>query len=187
MTKTGISTRRTPHATAAAIVAVGAMLAAAAAGAQPARKSAADVSAIAVEIYHRVNAERAAHGLPALPWNHRIAQSAVEHSYDMAVRNYFEHADPEGRDAGDRLRSEVDRCRGGAMVGENIYLMTDPSWTHEEVARKAVAGWMRSPGHRQRILDTWWDATGTGAVDAGARFYVTQKFLGCHRRARRSR
>ena len=51
---------------------------------------------IASKIHVLINEERTLRGLSALTWNPTITKAAVNHSEDMANRNYFEHESPEG-------------------------------------------------------------------------------------------
>ena len=44
-------------------------------------------------------------------------------------------------------------------------------------AAKAVAGWMKSPSHRENILSRDFVMTGVGACRAGRATYFTQLFL----------
>ena len=47
----------------------------------------------------------------------------------------------------------------------------------EEVARRAVVGWMGSPGHRASILRPYWEHEGIGIViTQDHRVYLTQNF-----------
>ncbi len=47
----------------------------------------------------------------------------------------------------------------------------------DTLARKVVAGWMHSPGHRKNILTPHWKREGIGvAIGAGEKVYVTQNF-----------
>src|SRR5262245_53023898 len=92
------------------------------------------------------NSLRTKHALPALVPAPVLIQVARAHSQDMVRRRYFDHVDPDGRRAADRVTATGITW---SKVSENLAMnsgMDDP------VAR-AVEGWMDSPGHRANILD----------------------------------
>src|SRR3989344_2517147 len=62
------------------------------------------VATTEAEIFQRINEERAGSGLPALTRHAPTDAVARAHSADMLARNYFDHANPEGQKAGDRLK-----------------------------------------------------------------------------------
>lgn len=98
------------------------------------------------------NRHRAAAGCPPLVWLDAAARAAQAHSEDMARRDYFAHASPEGRTFSDRLAGEGISLRMGA---ENIAL--DPG-TPAEV----LAAWVRSPGHRRNLEECAYTHHGIG-------------------------
>jgi uncharacterized protein YkwD len=110
-----------------------------------------------------VNLERSQRGLPALRQNALLDAASVEHSQDMVRRDYFEHATPDGRSVGDRLRA-IGYQRGvSASAGENIaYGVRDKS-----TPASIVRAWMRSPGHRADILRPAFTEIGIG-ISLGA-------------------
>jgi uncharacterized protein YkwD len=150
---------------------------------------------LAQRVHVLVNAERKKARLPALTWNNALAAIALDHSRDMAGRNYFSHPDPEGHDFDWRYRQAGFDCR--VPVGnfihagaENLALsrlynsyqrvkgVTTYDWnTPADIARKAVDGWMQSPGHRANILTAHWRRQGIGVVIAPEnRILITQNF-----------
>ncbi|WP_187645524.1 CAP domain-containing protein [Streptomyces sp. TRM49041] len=99
-----------------------------------------------------VNAERAKAGCGAFRVNSRLQAAAQGHADDMAARDYYEHDTPEGRDAGDRMEAADYRWR---TWGENIHRgPKDPA--------TAVRDWMKSPGHRENILNCSFKDIGVG-------------------------
>ena len=77
-----------------------------------------------------------------LAWNEALAAAALAHSGDMAARDYFAHADPEGRSVSQRVTAAGYRWR---HVGENIAAgLGEPAGV--------VAGWLASPGHCANIM-----------------------------------
>ena len=93
------------------------------------------------EVARLVNAHRIRIGCPALQWDAAAASAAQSHSEDMARRDYFSHASPEGTDPGARLRAAGANWRA---VAENIA-------AGPRSAEEVVRGWLASPGHRQNI------------------------------------
>ena len=130
--------------------------------------------ALGSELVELVNMHRVSRGLDALVDWSPLAGVAHEHSADMASRHFFSHADPEGRTAGDRLKTAgID----WSEVGENL---AAGQGNPEDV----FVEWMASPGHRENIEGESWTHTGAGyAYDgkAPAEFpfghYWTQNFL----------
>jgi uncharacterized protein YkwD len=77
-----------------------------------------------------------------LAWNEALAAAALVHSRDMARRDYFSHADPEGRSVSGRATAAGYRWQ---HVGENIAAgQGEPA--------EVVAGWLASPGHCANIM-----------------------------------
>jgi len=106
----------------------------------------------AMEIFSRVNAERAAFDLPDLVWDESAATAAYAHSWDMDARDYFDHVSPDGLDAGDRMEAAGVEW---VAYGENIAMgYQNPS--------EVVAAWMQSPGHRANILNPSFTHVGVG-------------------------
>ena len=104
------------------------------------------------EVLALVNEERAAVGLPALGWHEEAAQVAYVHSFDMDVRGFFSHTNPDGVGPGGRLAAQ-----GIAFdaIGENIAKgFMSP--------REVVEGWMASSGHRASILSPEFTKLGVG-------------------------
>ncbi len=120
------------------------------------------------EVLILVNQVRAEYDLAPVQWHEGAAAVALAHSKDMRDRDFFDHVNPDGLDAGDRLTAAGVEFSGW---GENIargYL------TPESV----MEGWMNSPGHRANILSEHWTHLGIGVtapVTPGP--WWTQNFL----------
>ena len=150
-------------------------------------------------VHDAVNAARTREGRGALRWSDRLARVAQGHGEDMARRGYFAHVAPEGATPQDRAVAGGVACRARLSdaevrtgVLENLYRTTryvrvterrlgptrvrTPEWlTDAEVARAAVAGWLRSPGHRHNLLDHHATAEGVGvAAGPDSLVYVVQ-------------
>lgn len=106
----------------------------------------------AYEVLALVNEERAAVGLPALHWHEEASQAAYAHSFDMDVRSFFSHTNPDGVGPGGRLAAQGIEFDA---IGENIAKgFASP--------REVVQGWMESSGHRASILDPEFTGLGVG-------------------------
>jgi len=162
---------------------------------QPDPQPAVSAADLAQRIHKLVNAERIKHDLPALAWDAALARIALNHSRDMAHRNYLSHDSPEGHDFGARYRQAGYTCQIqiGHVVhtgAENIALgrlynsvtrkngIDDYDWNSpQKIARLIVDGWMDSPGHRENILTPHWRHQGIGVeIGPGNQIYITQNF-----------
>jgi uncharacterized protein YkwD len=142
-----------------------------------------------------INRERTRHGLPPLDWDAALSNVARSHSKDMAVRNYFSHNSPEGRDFSYRYRHQDYTCalRTGNTIhtgAENIALISlyrsittingvpNHDWyTAVQIAMETVQGWMNSPDHRKNILAPHWLNQGIGVfISTDDKVYITQNF-----------
>jgi uncharacterized protein YkwD len=86
----------------------------------------------------------------------------------MAARGFFDHMNPDGERAGDRIAAAGGDSSGW---GENIAM-------GQETPAEAVETWMNSTeGHREAILDPSYTATGMAVVEGGDGPYWTQVFL----------
>jgi uncharacterized protein YkwD len=130
---------------------------------------------IETAIHRETNRRRRDHGLSELAYTHHLGAIALQHSRDMAQREYFSHESPDGESPSDRYRRFGHSTR---QSGENLakeYAHLTQSATH--VARNVVEGWMNSPPHRENILRGAFDAEGIGVyVDTDGAVYATQNF-----------
>ena len=110
----------------------------------------------AQRVFELTNELREDHGLQPLEWAPHASIVAYEHAWDMHVRGYFAHANPEGERVEERLQ------RHGVpfdMAGENL--------ARGHVSPEAVmAGWLASPSHRENLLYPGWTHVGV-AVHTG--------------------
>ncbi|MCS7068094.1 MAG: CAP domain-containing protein [Meiothermus sp.] len=129
--------------------------------------------ALELEVLQRTNQARTEHGLRPLQWDALAHKAALAHAQDMLRRNFFAHQNPDGQGAADRLRAigvlEV-------MVGEN--LASFDGYPDAEIPRRALVGWMNSPGHRANLLKPEFTHLGVGLLREGRRVMVVQNFLG---------
>lgn len=90
-----------------------------------------------------VNEERKSEGLNELTWCPALARSSQAHSDDMAARDYFEHASPEGGEVWDRTTQQGYKP---SHVGENIAV-------GQRSVKEVMTSWMESREHRRNILN----------------------------------
>jgi uncharacterized protein YkwD len=121
------------------------------------------------ETFSLVNQYRKASLLPPLAWDGAIAKAARAHSKDMATGEVdFGHGGFNDRVS--RLRTVLPGLWG---AGENV-LMTD---SLDQVARNAVALWLRSPHHLKNIRGDY-NYSGLGVwQDKDGAIYFTQIFV----------
>jgi uncharacterized protein YkwD len=126
-------------------------------------------SGVEQETFSLVNQYRKTNKLPPLVWDGAIAQAARAHSKDMATGEVdFGH---EG--FGDRVSHLKTVMTGLWGAGENV-LMTDDL---DQVARNAVALWLRSPHHLENIRGDY-NYSGLGVwQDKDGAIYFTQIFV----------
>ena len=161
-----------------------------------------NLARIARQIHRLVNLERKKHGSQPLTYDPALAVVAEAHSVDMAKYQYFSHVDRKGERAKQRAEAKgyvtsaeigVGTVKSG--IAENIFRdrlfsrlrvdyvqgrrqVTLKWYSEEEIAANAVAGWMKSKGHRANILNEIHQNQGIGlALGTGQRFYITQNFF----------
>ncbi|MGW7364283.1 CAP domain-containing protein [Streptomyces sp. NPDC054841] len=115
-------------------------------------KATGQAARFAEQIAELVNVERAKAGCAPLRVSAQVQAAAQAHADDMAARDYYEHASPEGRHADDRMRAAG---YPAGKWGENIHRGPDDPAT-------AMIDWMNSPGHRDNILDCGFTDFGVG-------------------------
>ena len=115
-------------------------------------------------LLQQLNAVRTDHGLVALRSNPKLTAAADQHSREMADDGYFDHNSFDGTSFSDRIAKWYPLGAFHSwMVGENL-LWSSPSVDPP----RAVAMWMRSPGHRANILNPRWREIGIGAVHSSS-------------------
>lgn len=132
-------------------------------------------AAIERAVHAETNHRRANHGLAPLAYSDHLQAIALQHSRDMAQRDFFDHATPDGDEAVDRYRQFGHDERS---CGENLArVYPDRAASPEAAAREVVGEWMDSPGHRENLLEERFEREGIGIYlgDGGA-IYATQNF-----------
>jgi uncharacterized protein YkwD len=124
------------------------------------------------DILRMVNEERAKVGAKALAMETMRRDVARAHSKDMAVRNFFDHNNPDGKSPFDRMKAVGISY---TAAGENIAYNTYPV---DRAAKAAMDGWMNSDGHRKNIQNAKYGRTGIGVYrnPSNGRVYLTQVF-----------
>ena len=87
-----------------------------------------------------------------LSMNGALRCAARNHSMDMAVREFFDHTDPDGLGPGTRIEAAEYEWMSW---GENI------AWG-QTTPGSVVDGWMNSPGHCANIMSPSFTETGIG-------------------------
>ncbi|WIM93675.1 CAP domain-containing protein [Actinoplanes oblitus] len=129
--------------------------------------SSSPVAPVQQQILALVNRYRERAGCRPVTIDRRLIDAANRHAADMARRDYFEHASPNGDRAGERVSEAGYSWR---WYGENIARGQDSPW-------EAMDGWMNSPEHRENILDCKLDQMGVGlALDRDDTPYWVQDF-----------
>jgi uncharacterized protein YkwD len=123
-------------------------------------------------VHEAVNKVRREHGLGMLAYDPALAAVARAHSRAMRDDGFFDHSDPTGARAGERVAVAGIPYRS---VAENL------SYTQrvEDPVARAVSNWLESPGHRANLLGADYRRTGVGvAVSDAGEVWVTQLYLG---------
>ncbi|CUI77842.1 CAP domain-containing protein [Cognatishimia activa] len=104
------------------------------------------------DVANMTNQYRAKYGLKPLHISRNLERVAEAHGEDMARYSFFSHSGSDGSDIGDRaLRAGYQYC----VIAENI------AQGHRS-PQAVTRGWIKSPGHRQNILDS--DVTEIGVT-----------------------
>jgi uncharacterized protein YkwD len=111
-----------------------------------------------------VNRERERRGLRELDRTRSLDRASDRHSSDMARNDYFDHRSPTGSTPADRARN------AGYMSGASSWRVGETlAWGTGTLAtpNSIVDSWLKSPGHRELLLDRRFDDFGLG-IAAGA-------------------
>lgn len=117
---------------------------------------------------NRINAQRAARGLPALAENVQLGQAAAKHAADLAANPWLIdsgrfHEGSDGSTIQSRMVAEGYQPAWYAEVVGWGFGDADPAVTAGEFDRM-VSWWMDSPAHRDTLLSTQQDEIGAGYV-----------------------
>ncbi|MFC1420431.1 CAP domain-containing protein [Streptacidiphilus cavernicola] len=121
----------------------------------PTRQNAAVVATDQAQILDLVNIQRAKAGCKALTASTPLNTLAQNFSQEMAVRNFFDHTDPDGKSPWDRAKALGITDLGG----ENIAM-------GQQTPDDVMTAWMNSAGHRANILNCTYHSLGVGVYYA---------------------
>ncbi|MDJ0523576.1 MAG: CAP domain-containing protein [Planctomycetota bacterium] len=110
-----------------------------------------------MEVLALTNEVRAEYGLGPLTLDPVASQAAYEHAWDMHLRSFFDHVNPDGEHPDDRL----------ARHGVQFDVARENLARGHASPREVVDAWMASPNHRANLLYPGWTHIGV-AVHTGA-------------------
>jgi uncharacterized protein YkwD len=102
---------------------------------------------------------------------------ARQRSEDMAVKNYFAHAGPNGETSASIIMDKDADFQG--LLGENLaaqHYRAAQGIDVEIFAHRFVDTWINSDSHKQNLAFAAYDRSGVGAAVNGDTVYVTQLF-----------
>lgn len=116
-------------------------------------------------LFNAANAERTERGLAPLRWDPALYRAAALHVREMTARESISHQYPGEADLAARA--------GGAgahfsFVAENVAMAPDAVRIH--------VAWMRSPGHRENLLDPRADRVGISVLSRNGEIYAVEDF-----------
>lgn len=117
-------------------------------------------TALDASIVSQINVVRREHGLKPLVTSAKLAKAARQHTGEMGVDGYFEHASFDSTPFWKRIaRWYPSKNWRSWSVGENL-VYSSPKLT----ARDAVEMWMNSPVHAANMLSRTWREIGISAI-----------------------
>jgi len=102
---------------------------------------------------------------------------ARERSADMAAKNYFAHASPDGQTSATIIMDKDADFQG--ILGENLaaqHYLKAQGVDVDVFARRFVDTWLASQSHKDNLAFAGYDRSGVGAAVNGDTIYVTQLF-----------
>jgi uncharacterized protein YkwD len=128
-------------------------------------------------VFKMTNQARAARGLAPLTRDAELDNAARSFSNNMLVRNFFDHDTPGGPTFEKRLANQYRHWVSD--MGENIWSGSgyNPGNT-QEIAKDIISDWLKSPGHRENILDPSFTHLGVGVSAQHHTIRATQEFVG---------
>ncbi|QMV21597.1 CAP domain-containing protein [Streptomyces sp. SCUT-3] len=134
-------------------------------GAQEASGRDDGVAGLRAAVLTLVNKERARAGCGPVAEDGALTRLAQGFSEDMALRNFFDHVDPDGDSPWDRAAEKGITNLGGENIARG-----------QADARAVMEAWMNSPGHRANILNCDYRTLGVGVETGSGGPWWTQNF-----------
>ena len=125
-----------------------------------------------MELRRLADEARAGAGQGQLEHLASLTAAAQVHAYDMAIRGYIAHRDPEGRSHLERVRL-LERTHLIGAFGANMAVIEDSA-----SAAEAFRALMSDPVNAENTVRSEFDHTGIAAVRANGRIYLVQLFSG---------
>jgi uncharacterized protein YkwD len=129
-------------------------------------------SPLELEILELLNHERERRELAPLAWEPILADVARTHSQAMLEQRFFSHTAPDGSTPMTRL--SLAHSRPILLAAENLWAGTN--YPQEQIARAIIESWLKSPSHRENMLNQDARFTGVGVASAGRNWRVTTLF-----------
>jgi uncharacterized protein YkwD len=113
---------------------------------------------------------------PLIP-DPELTKIALARARDMAEKNYFAHAAPNGDTSASLLMADDATWQG--LLGENLaaqHYVKVSGVDVEVFAQRFLDEWMKSDPHRENLSYSAYDRTGVGAAVSGDTVYVAELF-----------
>jgi uncharacterized protein YkwD len=134
-----------------------------------------DLDAVEALIVRHTNELRVANGVAKVEPDAALGRAARSFADYMARTDRYGHT-ADGSEPSERARARgYDYCH----IAENIaYSYSSKPFATGELAREAVDGWMRSPGHRRNLLQPFVTDLGVAVSHSArsGRYYAVQMF-----------
>jgi uncharacterized protein YkwD len=130
------------------------------------------VAEVADLVFEMTNEARKQSGLQALEPLPALSEAARKHSVEMAENRYLGHEALDGSTLRERLPADLQP----RAVAENVWGGALPELDSVTLAKRIVAGWMESPGHRQNIESPDFVYLGVGVAKSGEEVRAVQIF-----------
>jgi len=129
------------------------------------RSSETQISVAEQYLFNAANAERAQRGLPAVRWDNALYSAAAYHANAMAAHGTISHqfsGEPELSERGARAGAHF------SVISENVAMGPTAVEIHDM--------WMKSPHHRDNLLDRTVDHIAIRVVRSGGELYAVEDF-----------
>lgn len=137
-----------------------------------------NISNVESRTHYLVNQYRIKNNRKPLYHDKKLAYIARKHSKDMGIKNYFSHVNKQGETLEDRIGKINYVYTKSIGMAENIhmnYLYSSytirngvkqlQGWKDaKKLAKEAVNGWIKSPGHRTNLLSRTYGKEGIGVA-----------------------